>query len=460
MTGNTMWTPGAHHGLIWPSGAALIDGDLSLETAIDLWRAMSAGGDLAVFLETLSAACGGLLAIPGFGVGINAEGGVHFAARGSFRVRTTDGENTDLDVSGAGAVTWSERLVPGVAAFLVSATNDDPCPESRPVVSGLVLAGSLMHGAIEEAAAGRAAHREATSPPRATDSDKTGVAGSFDGIDEDEEEDHYLQTAGADDHGMTRPPDDTDDRIEVNALAADGLSGQFDDLWGSTMIRSVEDAALRMVEEPDAGPAPLVVPVANPENPVPPVPRTASATVGGDHDGATLLRDVLDSEATRDVQEDQEDPAPGGEVLAAWCTTGHPNPPQRTSCRICEAQIAAQPPELIPQPSVGRVRASGGESADLRGTIIVGRNPRAAAGPASMVPKLLKISGFTHISGNHVELQVSRWTVIARDLGSLNGTFLRRRGEEPLRLTEPIPLYRGDVLDLGHGAVLTFEDLP
>ena len=51
--------------------------------------------------------------------------------------------------------------------------------------------------------------------------------------------------------------------------------------------------------------------------------------------------------------------------------------------------------------------------------------------------------------------------MLARDLRSTNGTLLRRRDEAPVRLPETAQLLvSGDVLDLGHGVQLLFEDLP
>ena len=66
-----------------------------------------------------------------------------------------------------------------------------------------------------------------------------------------------------------------------------------------------------------------------------------------------------------------------------------------------------------------------------------------------------------HVSGSHVELRIDGWAVLAADLDSTNGTFLRRRGEPTMRLSStPTTLVDGDVLDLGHAVQLTVEGLP
>jgi len=106
------------------------------------------------------------------------------------------------------------------------------------------------------------------------------------------------------------------------------------------------------------------------------------------------------------------------------------------------------------------MRASTGATCELIGIVLVGRKPSGARGHGADLPQLLVIPGYPHVSSNHLEIRVDGWTVFARDLGSLNGTFLRRRGEQPSKLTEPIPIYNGDILDLGHGASVVFEEMP
>jgi hypothetical protein len=52
--------------------------------------------------------------------------------------------------------------------------------------------------------------------------------------------------------------------------------------------------------------------------------------------------------------------------------------------------------------------------------------------------------------------------VLVTDLATTNGTVLLRGGQEPVRLhpSEPTMVVSGDVLDLGDGVTVTFEDLP
>lgn len=146
-------------------------------------------------------------------------------------------------------------------------------------------------------------------------------------------------------------------------------------------------------------------------------------------------------------------------VNAVLCVGGHANPPQRPTCRICGTALDG-PTIRIARPSLGRLITPLGEVVHLDEPVIVGRAPRAARFRGTEVPRLLTLA-HTHISANHLALRLDGWHVLVQDLGSTNGTFLRRTSEAPFRISEePLVLVPGDVIDLGHGVHLRFEDLP
>ena len=92
--------------------------------------------------------------------------------------------------------------------------------------------------------------------------------------------------------------------------------------------------------------------------------------------------------------------------------------------------------------------------------MIIGREPRAARFQGTEVPVLVEVP-HAHVSANHVEVQINGWQVSARDMQSTNGTFLRRQGMDAVKMTSTaLPLSSGDQIDLGHGVLLTLEDLP
>ena len=173
-----------------------------------------------------------------------------------------------------------------------------------------------------------------------------------------------------------------------------------------------------------------------------------------DHDGATVVDfrlpdGVLPAPATGDAP-----------VLALVCPSGHTNRPHVVDCRVCSVSLSGAVPQEVPRPPLGRVRSSTGEVIPLTGPVLVGRSPRASRFTGTTVPRLLALP-FPHVSSSHAEIRLEGWSVFAVDLNSRNGTYLRRRDEPPVRVTEPpLMLQHGDVLDFGHGVRLTFEDLP
>lgn len=112
------------------------------------------------------------------------------------------------------------------------------------------------------------------------------------------------------------------------------------------------------------------------------------------------------------------------------------------------------------RPQLGWLRVSGGETIPLDGVVIAGRNPKAEAVDGGKKPRFIALP-HRHISSNHLAFLVESWTVLVRDLGSSNGTYLRRHGKPPVRLPEhPVPLVSGDVIDLGHGVFINIERIP
>lgn len=141
------------------------------------------------------------------------------------------------------------------------------------------------------------------------------------------------------------------------------------------------------------------------------------------------------------------------------CSAGHANPPAARQCSRCDLPLAG-PPTAVARPPLGQLVVSTGEVVDLTEDTVVGRAPRAerpGAGPAGRLVVLPE----AHVSAVHLELRLREWSVLAVDRRSTNGTYLHRRGRSPERLTEtPRELVPGDVLDLGHGAHVTFRPLP
>ena len=205
----------------------------------------------------------------------------------------------------------------------------------------------------------------------------------------------------------------------------------------------------------------------------------ATAELGrGDHDGQTIngLPEDLVGELVSLVGTGPTSPASPVSasspsepdairiVLSAVCPQGHPNPTNYTVCRVCGAELN-RPAKSVACPPLGRVVTSGGESIELNRPLLVGRNPVAddIASVAEVPLHPLTVASPNQlVSRNHILIDLDAWSVLAQDLGNCNGTVLNRQNEAPVRLSSanPVLLRSGDVLDLGDGQTLAFENLP
>ena len=198
----------------------------------------------------------------------------------------------------------------------------------------------------------------------------------------------------------------------------------------------------------------------------------------GDHDGQTIngLPEDLVGELVSLVGSGPSSPASPASasspsepdairiVLSAVCPQGHPNPTNYTVCRVCGAELN-RPAKSVACPPLGRVVTSGGESIELNRPLLVGRNPVAddIASVAEVPLRPLTVASPNQlVSRNHILIDLDAWSVLAQDLGNCNGTVLNRQNEAPVRLSSanPVLLRSGDVLDLGDGQTLAFENLP
>ena len=120
---------------------------------------------------------------------------------------------------------------------------------------------------------------------------------------------------------------------------------------------------------------------------------------------------------------------------------------------------------VIPATSVvtGRVRVSTGQVVTLDRTVIIGRRPRSTRASGASLPHLIAVdSPQQDISRSHLEIRPEGDTVVVIDLHTTNGSTLLRPGADPMRLHpgEQTLVLSGDVVDLGDGVKVAFEDLP
>ena len=142
-------------------------------------------------------------------------------------------------------------------------------------------------------------------------------------------------------------------------------------------------------------------------------------------------------------------------ITSAICVAGHANPPDAQVCLCCSAPLSGR---LIPvpRPVLAMITLPTGTSVPVRGDLVVGRAPRPQPGgePGAF---LLEVPSPAHlVSRSHLLITTAGWNVLARDLGSNNGTVLLRPGFPAVLLAAalPTPLYVGDLLDVGDGVML------
>jgi hypothetical protein len=215
----------------------------------------------------------------------------------------------------------------------------------------------------------------------------------------------------------------------------------YDHLFGETVHRSLEEAAVR--------PAPA-------EEDLPAAPAARDT----DHDGSTIMR--ADPPADRGAHRapDRGAAQPGAdEIWGVLCPGGHPNPPHSGACRGCGLPLPDADPVPVPRPALGLLRVNDGSETVLDRTVLIGRAPSANRFSSTGLPRLLRVpSPQQDISRTHVEVRVEDWDVLVVDVSS-NGTRLVRPGAEPqmLHRGEPVLVLPGSVLDLGDGCTVAYE---
>ena len=458
------WAPGACKLLAWEQGVALLDSEISDEQAEKLWTTVQHEAKLATFLQALMEATGaGLLNIPPFAVAILDERGAHVAVRGGWlvSVRTAD---QDIRLNGENITTWEEKLVAGAVAVELQTSGSHD--RNLPLTGGIVDAGRVLWSWGDE------------SPFPSTLTAPVEVAAEVRSPGEQQAETLV-------DHVPTMIPKDDRSHQDDQPKTPEHPQEPGQDTGDAGVMITVPKRKLPDPGNPQdsRGQTTLVVPV-DPDSVVPDSPYAHlwddsaevadPGTSGGENieakpgepnaqpstrTTAGELRDGLTVAANDEIPIASFPNTRGPQVLASFCAAGHPNPPQRVQCYECDAPVSGQP-QLVERPQLGWLRITGGETVPLHGPVVAGRNPRSTAFSSPEPPRLIALP-HRHISSNHIAFILEGWSVLARDLGSSNGSYLRRHGNPPVRLPEnDTLLVPGDVIDLGHGVFINLDRIP
>lgn len=283
------------------------------------------------------------------------------------------------------------------------------------------------------------------------------------------------------------------------AVPASEQTSTYDHLWERTVVRSIEDAAVRddpealighaepgkpaaaqAADVPSADETPSTVLQAQAQEPVPApsvglidsVPWNTGGGIGvpapasddGDHDGQTIMKSDLAGMAGHPAPPAAGTDASGSAgpmVLARVCRQGHANPPTHAQCAVCGQTLPSDAVQ-VSRPRLGRVRISSGELVDLDQSLVIGRQPSVSRVQGGVMPRLVQVASPSgDISRSHVEVRLEGWHVMLCDLKATNGTVLVREGQQPRRLAqnEMAILLDGDIAELGDGISLRFEEI-
>lgn len=250
-----LWTPGENMAVVSPNGVIVLEpGHDTLGPAF--WQALEEGVDLGTLLQFLTSAfAADLASLPNFAAMIFEGSSMHIAVRGAFEVTVAAEEGTFSFTSGT-VITWAEQRVHNVRGMSITAalnaadTREDALPHERIISSGVVPAATLAFGDLSAGPTENESREEHAEPHKevAPSSEDTVIFA----------DDAVNRTRGFDED------DDEEYGHEEN---------DFSDMFSEhTLIRSVEDAAVRHVRNDDHP----FAPAATPDTPVGPLSASTS----------------------------------------------------------------------------------------------------------------------------------------------------------------------------------------
>ncbi|MDZ4354545.1 MAG: FHA domain-containing protein, partial [Arthrobacter sp.] len=305
-------TPGSWRGVVRSGTGVLLRPDSAPALVDALWELLATGPEAHEVLDAVSSASGGSLSrLPWFAI-VASRGPIQVFLRGEIDL-TVDLPSGPVDLSGREVTTWTERRFAAADGFSLTVPGADSAGSSGtaadlPLTDGVVLLRGLrvdFTGAAVRAPVAAVPAKGATATVAAGLAAADTVTAAHDEAAHDEAvEDEVLAAAEADiaaelsEHGASAetvlefagedfeldgtlheapepepaPEPDPEPEPEVESAAAGHAAepsaqqsgaapepaeqeptGSYDHLWEQTVMRNIEDAAVR--EDPDAEPA-------------------------------------------------------------------------------------------------------------------------------------------------------------------------------------------------------------
>lgn len=437
-----------------PAAAVALPANVSIPTVEAVWRRLEERGIGAV-IEALTGAFGtSLAAIPDFVLAIVEGDGLRVAVRGPVEL-VVETETGPLSVSGQGVSTWVERLIPGVrrASALFAEAADEAT--ALPFVEGVVAADAVTVDLTGARPGARPASPFVASTPSAaaTPAASAPVATSPSSAPEPALAPAPVPEPAPDPAPVPEPASEPEPASSSASVPPFEPAGRAE----TPVAPATGDSDIPFDESSGAE---TFVPLGD-------------TTAADEHAmiwGETVVRPTLPASPAEQIEPaEQVEPADDATVVSATAPAGDHDGETIAVADIRSARRGEpaiyESTEIVParRLSRGRIRVSDGQVVELENTVIVGRRPRSSRSTGDTLPTLVAVeSPEQDISRNHVEIRAEGEHVLVVDLDTTNGSVLLRGGNDPVRLhpNEPTMVVSGDVLDIGDGVTIAFEDLP
>jgi outer membrane biosynthesis protein TonB len=493
----TIYRPGTWYLIVVPGALVALPPDVPGDVIDRLWEQLPAEKTLATVVDVLTTQAGGSFAsLPPFAAAVAEGDDVRIALRGGVvaRVSTASGESHDL--SGADVTTWSERFV-GRAARIEITVEETASRAALPAQSGIVCAAAVS----AELEPGDAAALAAALGPRPQiDATSSGVSAAVLGggtvpalvqfgspVPAVAVAAPTLDVAAAPVIPAAAPLIGSVPVVAPVPSVAAETPAPVDEPVPPVASAPIVEPEPEPDPEPKSDPEPVFEPEPEPEPESDPEPVSEPDPVPesdphAETDAVAVIESLLSAaEVTLAPPADEDfDQLWGATVHSVPAAPGAPAAPvaagDHDGATISAAELRAlrqqapvaddAPTAVLPvsdAPSAGRIRVSTGQVVALDRTVIIGRRPRSTRASGANLPHLVAVeSPQQDISRSHLEVRPEGDTVVVIDLHTTNGSTLLRPGADPMRLHpgEQTLVLSGDVVDLGDGVTVAFEDLP
>lgn len=389
-----------------------------------LWESVDAGADASRLLDVLTE--GGISSTPEFVLvsGLGSSVSV-VMARGSLGA-TVVNESGERRIDGAGVSSWVETQVAEVRHLVLDSPEADVGRgvEALPLTRGVVRAAGVRWGTATEVAQEPApvvptATAEPVAPP----------------------EPSPAPSSPAPSAPMPSAPAPS---APAPSAAAPSAAAPSPAPPAPPSEATLGAAAATIMPPPEPDDAPAT-----------PAPAAYDAAPGGEYDhlfGATMMRNVEDAAVREDESGDEEETPISDRTVVV---------DDIAALRAQRRAERKKSPAAAPVGPRFRLELPSGESAPLDQAIILGRAPSASRVSGTTVPRLVTLTTPNQdISRSHVQVAVEGDTVVVTDLHSMNGTLITVPGRNPVRLREgePTTVITDTVIDLGDGARLVVRE--